>query len=57
MEQEGLPRQDLEPFIVGRARVSEILNRRRPLTLAMIRRLRTGLGLSADVLVGKERAA
>lgn len=52
MEQEGLTRKDLEPLIGSRARVSEVLNRRRPLTLAMIRRLKTGLGISADVLVG-----
>lgn len=51
MEQQGLTRHDLEPLIGGRARVSEILNRKRPLTLPMIRRLRSGLGLSADVLV------
>jgi HTH-type transcriptional regulator/antitoxin HigA len=57
MEQQGLTRHDLEPLIGGRARVSEILNRKRPLTLAMIRRLRTGLGLSADVLVGNGQAA
>jgi HTH-type transcriptional regulator/antitoxin HigA len=57
MEQQGLTRQDLEPMIGGRSRVSEVLNRRRPLTLAMIRRLRSGLGLSADVLVGQDRAA
>ena len=54
MEQEGLSRKDLEPLLGGRARVSEILNRKRPLTLRMIRRLRKGLGLSADVLVGEE---
>jgi len=54
MEQEGLTRKDLEPFIGTRARVSEILGRRRPLTLRMIRRLRDGLGISADVLVGSE---
>jgi len=57
MEQQGLARHDLEPLIGGRARVSELLNRRRPLPLAMLRRLRTGLGLSADVLVGNDRAA
>jgi HTH-type transcriptional regulator/antitoxin HigA len=57
MEQQGLTRRDLEPMIGGRARVSEVLNRKRPLTLAMIRRLRAGLGLSADLLVGEERAA
>ena len=54
MEQEGLTRKDLEPMIGNRARVSEVLNRKRPLTLRMIRRLREGLGLSADVLVGRE---
>jgi HTH-type transcriptional regulator / antitoxin HigA len=57
MEQQGLTRHDLEPLIGSRARVSEILARRRPLTLAMIRRLHAGLGLSADVLVGEGRAA
>lgn len=51
MEQEGLSRADLEQWIGSRARVSEILNRRRPLTVAMIRRLRAALGISADVLI------
>lgn len=54
MEQDGLTRKDLEPLIGSRARVSEVLNRRRPLTLHMIRRLRAGLGISADVLVGED---
>jgi HTH-type transcriptional regulator/antitoxin HigA len=53
MEQQGLTRKDLEPLIGGRARVSEVLTHKRPLTLAMIRRLRKGLGISADVLVGE----
>ncbi|MEX2016266.1 MAG: transcriptional regulator [Candidatus Hydrogenedentales bacterium] len=44
MEQRGLTRRDLEPFIGNRARVSEVLNRKRPLTLPMIRRLHSGLG-------------
>jgi HTH-type transcriptional regulator/antitoxin HigA len=57
MEQQGLTRKDIEPMIGGRARVSEILNHKRPLTIAMIRHLRTGLGLSADVLIGRDRAA
>jgi HTH-type transcriptional regulator / antitoxin HigA len=57
MEQEGLARADLEKLIGSRARVSEILNRRRPLTVAMIRRLRDALGISADVLVGRESSA
>lgn len=51
MEQRGLERVDLEPMIGGRGRVSEVLNRQRPLTLGMIRRLHSGLGLPADALV------
>jgi HTH-type transcriptional regulator/antitoxin HigA len=51
MEQKGLTRQDLEPAIGSRGRVAEILNRRRPLTLPMIRRLVALLELPADVLV------
>jgi len=57
MEQQGLSRKDLEPMIGSRARVSEVLGRKRPLTLAMVRRLRDGLGISADVLVGPEPRA
>ena len=57
MEQQELTRRDIEPMVGGRARVSEVLGRKRPLSLAMIRRLRTGLGLSADVLLGDGRAA
>jgi HTH-type transcriptional regulator / antitoxin HigA len=51
MEARGLSRKDLESFIGSRARVAEVLNRIRPLTLEMIRRLATGLQLPADVLV------
>ena len=51
MDQRGLTRRDLEPFIGSRARVAEILNHRRPLTLPMIRRLHEGLGIPADVLI------
>ena len=50
MESHGLTRKDLEPFIGSRARVSEILNRRRPLTLRMIRKLSAGLGISTGIL-------
>ena len=57
MEQEGLTRADLEKLIGSRARVSEILNRRRPLTVSMIRRLRDALGISADVLIGRAQSA
>ncbi len=51
MEARGLTRKDLEPYIGSRARVAEVLNRVRPLTLEMIRRLSEGLGVPADVLV------
>ena len=51
MEQRGLDRADLRPMIGERGRVSEILARRRPLTLAMIRKLHAGLGLPPEVLV------
>jgi len=51
MEWRGLSRKDLEPYIGSRARVAEVLNRVRPLTLEMIRRLASGLKLPADVLI------
>ncbi|MEE4378243.1 MAG: transcriptional regulator [Candidatus Competibacteraceae bacterium] len=51
MEALGLERKDLEPFIGGRGRVAEILTRKRPLTLAMIRRLSAGMHIPADVLI------
>ena len=51
IESRGLTRKDLEAYIGSRARVAEVMNRRRALTLEMIRRLSDGLGLPADVLV------
>lgn len=51
MASRGLARKDLEPYLGGRARVAEVLNRVRPLTLEMIRRLSEGMRLPADVLV------
>ena len=51
MESRGLSRGDLEPYIGSRGRVSEILNRKRPLTIGMIRRLHSGLGIPAEVLI------
>lgn len=51
MDARSLTRKDLEPYLGSRARVSEILNRRRPLSLEMIRKLQIGLGLPADILV------
>ncbi len=53
MEQAGLSTKDLEPMIGRSNRVYEILNRKRPLTLAMIRRLHAGLGIPAESLIGE----
>jgi HTH-type transcriptional regulator/antitoxin HigA len=55
MEQQGLTRKDLEPFIGPRNRVADVLNRRRSLSIEMIRRLHDGLGISADVLIRPSR--
>jgi HTH-type transcriptional regulator/antitoxin HigA len=51
MDQSGLSVKDLEPIIGKSNRVYEILNRKRPLTLAMIRRLHQRLGIPANVLI------
>ena len=51
MESRGLSRKDLEPMIGPRGRVADIMNKTRPLTLDMIRRLVAQLDLPADVLV------
>ncbi|HYD38250.1 MAG TPA: transcriptional regulator [Allosphingosinicella sp.] len=51
MEQRGLDRAALQPMIGDRGRVSEVMARKRPLTLAMIRRLHETLGLPAEILV------
>lgn len=51
MEQMGLTRRDLEPYLGSRARVSEVLNRKRPLSVEMIRRLNAGLGIPAEILI------
>jgi HTH-type transcriptional regulator/antitoxin HigA len=55
MEQQGLARKDIEPFIGTRTRVAEVLNGKRPLSIGMIRRLHEGLGISADVLIRPTR--
>lgn len=49
----GWNRRDLEPLIGSRARVSEILSRRRRLTLAMIRRIHASMGIPADILISE----
>ena len=51
MEARQLTRKDLEPYIGSRARVAEVVNRVRPLSLEMIRRLSGGLDLPADLLI------
>ena len=51
MEQAGLAPKDLVPMIGQINRVYEVLNRKRPLTLQMIRRLHEGLGIPAEALI------
>ena len=53
MEQQGLKQADLVPYIGSKSKVSEVLNHRRPLSLAMIRKLHSELGIPAEVLVQK----
>ena len=53
MEQLGLERKDLEPYLGSRARVSEVLNKRRKLSLAMIRSLHENLDIPLVALVGR----
>jgi len=52
MHEKGLKQADLVPYFGTRSRVSEILSRKRPLTVPMIRALSAGLGISTDTLVG-----
>ena len=56
MEQGGLTVKDLEPIIGRSNRVYEVLNHKRPLTLAMIRRLHRSLGIPAEVLIAETAA-
>ncbi len=51
MEQQGLAPKDLVPYIGSRNRVYEVLNRKRPLTLKMVWRLHSGLGIPAESLI------
>jgi HTH-type transcriptional regulator/antitoxin HigA len=52
MQEKGLKQADLVPYFGTRSRVSEVLGRKRPLTVQMIRALSIGLGISAETLVG-----
>jgi HTH-type transcriptional regulator/antitoxin HigA len=51
MDQMGLKPADLTPMLGSRSKVSEVLSRKRPLSLSMIRRLHQRLGLPAEVLI------
>ena len=51
MESRGITRRDLEPLLGNRARVSEIFNHKRGLSLAMIRNLHEKLGMPAEALI------
>ncbi len=51
MEQQGLAPKDLEPFIGPRGRVSEVLNRKRALSLRMVKRLHDGLKIPYESLL------
>jgi HTH-type transcriptional regulator/antitoxin HigA len=52
MEQMGLNRKALEPFLGGRSRVSEVLNRQRSLSMSQIRKLHDGLNIPLENLIG-----
>lgn len=51
MEQQGLKQKDLEPYLGSKSKVSEVLRGHRELSLSMIRKLNTGLGIPAEVLL------
>lgn len=53
VEQMGLDRKALEPFLGGRSRVSEVLNRKRRLSITQIRRLHDGLKIPLENLIGR----
>ena len=55
MEQQELSRKDLEEILGTRTRVSEVLNRKRGLSINMIRALHEKLGISAEILIGAIR--
>jgi HTH-type transcriptional regulator/antitoxin HigA len=54
MDQMGYSRKDLEPFIGSRARVSEVLNRKRSLSIRQIRQLHSGLNIPFENLIGSD---
>jgi len=56
MEQMGLTRKDMEKYIGGSGRVSEVLSGKRRLSLSMIRALHSGLGIPVEPLIGSHKA-
>ena len=55
MEQQGMTRKDLEEVIGTRTRIAEVLNRKRSLSITMIRRLHDRFGISAEILIRPSR--
>jgi HTH-type transcriptional regulator/antitoxin HigA len=55
MESHGMTRKDLEAMIGTRTRVAEVLNRKRSLSIGMIRRLHDKLGIPAEILIRPSR--
>lgn len=51
MEQDGLRQKDIAPYLGGKNRASEVLGRKRPLTLPMIRSLHENLGIPSELLI------
>lgn len=56
MEQADLAPADLQPYMQSKSKVSEVMNRKRPLSLSMIRALHRGLKIPAEVLVQETQA-
>jgi HTH-type transcriptional regulator/antitoxin HigA len=57
MEQLGLQQKDLVLFIGSKSKVSEVLNKKRPLSLSMMRALYKGLGIPAEILMQEQGKA
>ena len=57
MEQMGLTRKDLEPYLGSRSRVSDVLNRQRGLSLSMVRKLHKGLSIPLESLIQEVKLA
>ncbi len=53
MDQQRLAQKDLVPYFGSLSKVSEVLGRKRPLSLSMIRKLHGGLGIPAEILIGE----